>query len=95
MWQRGGLADMPPGREREALQQRNFAGPVLPPVNYMVDKGWFAAMEHLIDALLAGDEPDNAGGVDAARSIACAEAADESARTNRVIRLDRSSWGMT
>ena len=92
VWQRDGLADMPPGGEREALRQRNFAGQVLPPVNYMVDKGWFAGMEYLIGALLADDEPDNAGGTDAARSIACAEAADESARTGRVVCLDRSSW---
>jgi hypothetical protein len=51
--------------------------------------------ERLVDTLLVGNEPDNAGGTDAARSIVCAEAAGESARTGRVMHLDASSWQVT
>jgi len=92
LWQTEGLADMPPGPQRDALYQRVFGGKSLPPINYMVDKGWYASMEHLTRALLAGCLPDNADAVAAARSIACAEAAMESARTDRPVRLDPERW---
>ncbi|HUW84550.1 MAG TPA: hypothetical protein VMZ31_17335 [Phycisphaerae bacterium] len=48
-------------------------------------------MEHWVDALLARKQPDSAGGLAAARSTACAEAAAESARTGQVVPLDASS----
>lgn len=92
LWQTDGLADMPPGPQREALRQRVFAGKALPPVNYMVDKGWFAAMQALVASLLADQAPPNAGPADAARSIACAEAAMQSVRSAEPVALDPAGW---
>jgi len=94
LWQTDGLVDMPPGPQRDAKWQEVFGGKALPPINYTVDKGWYAAMEHLIESLASGTKPQNADGIDAARSIACAEAAAESARTGEPVPLRPSQWAL-
>jgi predicted dehydrogenase len=84
-WQPGPQAD----RDRAALVEshRNH----MPPVNYMVNKGWRNADLAILKSLRTGASTAAAGATDAARAIAMAEAAVKSARTGKVVSLD-PSW---
>ena len=61
-------------------------------INYIVDKGWRAALEEAGRAAVEGRPPANATALDAARANAVAGAAARSARTGRAVRLRPGAW---
>ena len=96
LWNQQGLADMPLGPERDAKIEELIAphmrSGTMPPVNYLVNKGWCAADHGILKGLREGTPIAAAGAVDAARSIACAEAAIASARTGQPVKLNPADW---
>lgn len=66
--------------------------PFMPPVNYMVNKGWCNADHSILRHLRAGEPTNAAGAVESARSIAVAEAAMKSSKSGRLVKLDPKSW---
>lgn len=62
--------------------------------NYIQDKGWSRALEEMATAVIEGRRPANAGPLDAVRANVVSEAAMESARAGKAVRLDASSWGL-
>ncbi|MFH0938179.1 MAG: Gfo/Idh/MocA family oxidoreductase [Planctomycetota bacterium] len=64
----------------------------MPPVNYMVNKGWRNADFAILKALREKKPTQAAQATDAARAIACAEAAIESSRTGTIVNLDPKKW---
>lgn len=55
--------------------------------NYMVDKGWLAAIDHFAQCVLSGQPPENATPRDALQASRLAHAAIESRESGQVIRL--------
>jgi predicted dehydrogenase len=74
-------------RERNDLIQNP-----LPPLNYMVDKGWAASLDHLAECLMAHRPPENADGRDGIRATYLANKAIESASNHQVVTLDANVW---
>jgi len=55
--------------------------------NYMVDKGWLTAVDHLAQCILSGDRPDIASASDGLWSSRMSEAAIESRESGEVVRF--------
>jgi predicted dehydrogenase len=55
--------------------------------NYMVDKGWLAAIDHFAECLLTGARPGTAGPADALAASLLAHAAIRSRETGEVVQL--------
>lgn len=66
----------------------------MPPVNYMVNKGWRNADHSILKFLRSGVPTVAATAVDAARAIALACAAAKSSKTGKVVTLDRREWSL-
>lgn len=66
---------------------RKFMEKSFPHVNYLVDKGWRAAIEHLADCILGRTAFDGAGPADALAASQLATAAIRSRESGEVVRL--------
>lgn len=66
---------------------RKFMEESFPHVNYLVDKGWRAAMDHLADCIRGGATFDGAGPADALAASQLAAAAIRSRESGEVVRL--------
>lgn len=66
---------------------RRFMDESFPHVNYLVDKGWRAALEHTADCILGQASFDGAGPEDALAASQLAEAAIRSRESGEVVRL--------
>lgn len=85
-WPSGAETD----RKREALVE-SFKHH-MPPVNYMVNKGWQNADHAILKSLRFGTPTFAATATDAARASAMAMAAAESAKRGKVIELNPRNW---
>ena len=56
--------------------------------NYMVDKGWLAALDHFAECVATGATPQNAGARDGLMASRLAHAAIQSRETGEIVRLD-------
>ena len=71
----------PDATERERFLQRGQMW------NYMVDKGWLAAIDHFAECIVTGRPPENAGARDGLAASRLAHAAIRSRETGEVVRL--------
>ena len=71
----------------EDAELRKFMEQSFPHVNYLVDKGWRAAIGHLADCILGRAAFDGAGPADALAASQLATAAIRSRETGEVVRL--------
>ncbi len=82
------LEEMPESAERAELAcYQQYHGDRAPLINYMVDKGWVAALDHFAECVLAGRKPENASAEDAWRASVLAHAAIESRQSGRIVSL--------
>lgn len=71
----------------DADEIRRYLGETAPHWNYMVDKGWLAALDHFAERILAGEIPENAGAEDGLRASLLSHAAIRSRDSNTVVML--------
>ncbi|MEK7476563.1 MAG: Gfo/Idh/MocA family oxidoreductase [Candidatus Coatesbacteria bacterium] len=69
---------------RRAMEDPDAAVPYL---NYLVDKGWLAALEHFAESVASGRSPENATALDALQAHRLARAAIRSRDTWEVVKL--------
>lgn len=74
------------------VQRKDIASNKLPPLNYCVDKGWAASLDHLAMCIARGKTPGNADGHDGIRATVLAEQAIASAASHQAIELDSGVW---
>ena len=72
--------------DAEAREIRRYLGERAMTWNYMMDKGWLAAVDHFAQCVLSGAEPENATASDALAASRLARAAIESRETGRPVR---------
>lgn len=91
-----GVPDWPVNKETDkkkaAMAEKHKA--YMPPVNYMVNKGWCNADHAILKSLRLGTPCHAATARDGARSIACAHAAVEACKTGKVVNLDPDDWAI-
>jgi predicted dehydrogenase len=71
----------------EAAEVRRYLNERAMTWNYMMDKGWLAAMDHFAECVLTGEAPKNATATDALAASRLARAAIESRETGRAVPL--------
>jgi predicted dehydrogenase len=74
--------DFPEREELEIFQKQRCPG-----INYMVDKGWFQAVDHFAQCVLANRVPDNATAEDGLKASSLSNAAIRSRTNNEIIRI--------
>jgi predicted dehydrogenase len=75
-------ADSPERRELDAFVNKHA-----PHINYSVDKGWLAAVDHFAESILTGGACELAGAEDGLRAAQLAEAAIRSRESGEVVRV--------
>jgi len=75
------------GASLDAAELRNFMTVRAPHWNYMVDKGWLAAIDHFAECVLTGARPETACAADGLWSARMSAAAIESRGTGEVVRF--------
>ena len=73
-------------------EQHDLIKNPLPPLNYSVDKGWAASLDHYAVCLMENKVPENANGYDGILATYLATQAIESARCHQVLQLDSNIW---
>jgi len=71
----------------DAAERKDYVGNRSPHWNYMVDKGWLAAVDHFAQCVLSGEPPRNAGAADGLWSARMSAAAIESRKTGAVVQF--------
>ena len=70
----------------DAAERERYVRERSPHWNYMVDKGWLAAMDHFARCVLTGDVPENASAEDGYRASVLSHAAIRSRDSGAVVR---------
>jgi predicted dehydrogenase len=71
--------------ERRELE--DFMGKHVPGCNYMVDKGWLAAVDHFAECVLSGERPILADATAAMKAAQITQAAIQSRTTGEVVKM--------
>ena len=71
--------------EPDRAELQSYYGSRCPHWNYMVDKGWLAAMDHLAECILTGRSPRNASAADGLWSSRMSAAAIQSREGGKVV----------
>jgi len=72
----------------DAAERERYVLERCPHWNYMVDKGWLAALDHFGACVLAGQAPENASAEDAWRASLLSHAAIRSRDTGEVVKME-------
>ncbi len=75
------------GEQPDRAELEDYVNHRSPHWNYMVDKGWLAAMDHFAECVLTGQTPSNASAADGLWSARMSEAAIASRDSGQVVRF--------
>jgi predicted dehydrogenase len=89
-WELREEAENPPSpAPPDAVERGAFVRERGPLTNYMVDKGWLAAMEHFAQCVLKGTRPENASAEDAWRASLISHASIRSRDRHEIVAMEK------